>query len=153
MTIKTLYLAHNFEIRKKIRKWELRMEGKYNINLDNPFYDHDRNDIRALDNLEDGSPEQDRYFKERNTDAMVELIVEGDLELIRKSDGIVTQIKSPSIGTSMEIIMAARIYGIPVYVITKKYAFHPWIKKHATMTFSNTFEFEKFLEKNWGRKK
>lgn len=149
----TLYLAHNFEIRKRIRKWELKIESKFNINLDNPFYDHDRNDIKALDNLKDGSPEQDQYFKERNTDTMVDSIVEGDLELIRKSDGIITRIKSPSIGTSMEIIMAARIYSIPVYVITKKYAFHPWIKKHATMTFSSTLEFEKFVEKNWGRKK
>jgi hypothetical protein len=38
--MKTLYLAHNFESRKTIRKWELKMEGRYNINLDNPFYDN-----------------------------------------------------------------------------------------------------------------
>lgn len=153
MTTETLYLAHNFEIRKKMREWEKMIESKYNINLDNPFYDHDRNDIKALDRLEDGSPEQDQYFKERNTDAMVDSIVEGDLELIRKSDGIVTQIKSPSIGTSMEIIMAARIYGIPVYIITERYAFHPWIKKHATMIFNNTKEFENFIEREWGKRK
>lgn len=151
--MKTLYLAHNFNIRKQMRKWELKIEGKYNINLDNPFYDHDRNDIKSLDKLEDDSPEQVKFFKERNTLTMVDSIVEGDLELIRKSDGIVTQIKSPSIGTSMEIFFAARILRIPVYIITKKHANHPWIKKHATMIFSSMDEFEKFLEKNWGRKK
>ena len=152
--MKTLYLAHNFNIRKAIRRWELKIEGKFNINLDNPFYDHDRNDIKALDKLEDDSPEQVKYFKERNTLTMVDSIVEGDLELIRKSDGLLTKIKSPSIGTSMEIFFASRILRIPVYIITTaKLASHPWIKKHATMTFSNMDEFEKFLEKTWGRKK
>jgi nucleoside 2-deoxyribosyltransferase len=151
--MKKFYLAHNFEIRKKMRKWELKMEGKYNIKLDNPFYDHDRNDIKALDSMEDGGPEQLKYFRERNTDDMVDKIVEGDLELIRKSDGIVTQIKSPSIGTSMEIIMAARIYSIPVYLITKKYGYHPWIKKHATRIFKTRKEFEEFVEAEYGVKK
>ena len=151
--MKTLYLAHNFNIRKQIRKWELKIEGKYNINLDNPFYDHDRNDIAALDKLEDNSPEQAKYFKERNTLTMVDSIVEGDLELIRKSDGLVTRIKNPSIGTSMEIFFASRILRIPVYIITVKHANHPWIKKHATMTFNNMKEFEKFIENEWGKRK
>ena len=150
--MKTLYLAHDFYTRKAMRKWEIKMEGKYNINLDNPFYDHDRNDINALDKLKDGSKKQQQYFKERNTDEMVESIVEGDLELIRKSDGIVTRIKSPSIGTSMEIIMAARVYNIPVYVITTTVAYHPWIKKHATRIFSSIAEFETFVRETWGRK-
>jgi len=150
---KTLYLAHNFSSRKAIRKWELRLEGKYNINLDNPFYDHDRNDIATLDALKDGSKKQVEYFKERNTRDMVDIIVEGDLKLIRKSDGIVSKITSPSIGTSMEIIMAARVYGIPVYVITKTVAYHPWIKKHATKIFSTQKEFEAYVKEKWGRKK
>jgi len=149
-----LYLAHNFNIRKQIRKWELKMEGKYNIILDNPFYDHDRNDIKSLDKLEDDSPEQVQYFKERNTLTMVDSIVEGDLELIRKADGLVTRIKSPSIGTSMEIFFASRILRIPVYIITKaKLANHPWIKKHSTVTFNSMADFENFVEKNWGRKR
>ena len=152
--MKTLYLAHNFNIRKSIRRWELMIEGRYNINLDNPFYDHDRNDIKALDKLEDDSPEQVKYFKERNTLTMVDSIVEGDLELIRKSDGLVTKIKSASIGTSMEIFFASRILRIPVYIITTaKLASHPWIKKHATMTFNNTKEFENFIEREWGKRK
>jgi len=152
--MKTLYLAHNFNIRKQMRKWELKIEGKFNINLDNPFYDHDRNDIKALDKLEDDSPEQVKYFKERNTLTMVDSIVEGDLELIRKSDGLVTKIKSPSIGTSMEIFFASRILRIPVYIITNsRIANHPWIKKHATMTFNNTKEFENFVEREWGKRK
>jgi len=151
--MKTLYLAHNFNIRKQMRKWELKIEDKYNINLDNPFYDHDRNDIKALDKLEDDSPEQVKYFKERNTLTMVDSIVEGDLELIRKSDGLITKIKSASIGTSMEIFFASRILRIPVYIITNaNIANHPWIKKHATKVFSNTVEFEKFVKETWGRK-
>jgi len=84
---------------------------------------------------------------------MVDSIVEGDLELIRKSDGLVTKIKSASIGTSMEIFFASRILKIPVYIITStNIANHPWIKKHATKVFSNTAEFEKFVKETWGRK-
>lgn len=143
--MRKFYLAHNFYDRKSVRKWELKMEAKYNIALDNPFYDNDRNDIKALDNLEDGSLEQDRYFKERNTPEMCKNIVEGDLKMIRKSDGLVALIKSTSLGTSMEIIMAAKIYDIPVYIISKKYAHHPWIKHLSTMVFRNKKEFEDFV--------
>ena len=150
--MQTLYLAHSFLDRKTIRKWELKLDGKYNINLDNPFYDHDRNDIQALDKLEDNSAEQLKYFRERNTDAMVTNIVEGDLTLIRKSDGIVTQIKCPSIGTSMEIIMAAHIFHVPVYVITKKVGYHPWIKYFATYVFKSRKEFEEFVNIQFGVK-
>lgn len=147
-----LYLAHNFETRKSIRKWELKIEGKYNINLDNPFYDNDRNDIKSLDKLRDSSIEQREFFKLRNTYEMCNKIVDGDLEMIRKSDGILTILKSPSFGTPMEIFFASRILKIPVYVITNKYANHPWIKKFATKVFSSRKEFENWLLKYIGVK-
>lgn len=150
--MKVFYLAHNFYDRKSIRKWEIMIEGKYNISLDNPFYDNDRNDIKELDQLRDRSPEQRRYFKERNTPKMCFDIVEGDLEMIRKSDGLLTVIKNESIGTSMEIIMASRIYKIPVYVITTKVATHPWIRYFATEIFSSRKEFEEWLRSNGLRK-
>jgi len=33
-----LYLAHNLNTRKQIRKNELELESKYNIEVVNPFY-------------------------------------------------------------------------------------------------------------------
>lgn len=144
--MKTYYLAHNFYDRKQIREWELKIEKKYHINLDNPFYDNDRNDIKELDKLKDGSPEQLQYFKERNTPKMCYDIVEGDLEMIRKSDGLLTIIDNVSIGTSMEIIMASRIYKVPVFVITNIVESHPWIRYFATKIFKTKEEFENWCE-------
>ncbi len=148
--MKTFYLAHNFYDRKRFRKWELRIEAKYSINLDNPFYDNDRNDIRALDKFKDRSKEQKEYFKKRNTTEMIQKIVEGDLDMIRKSDGIITVLDSPSFGTPMEIFFAARVLKIPVYIITKKFAYHPWIRKFATRIFRTRIEFESFIKKEFG---
>jgi hypothetical protein len=156
--MKTLYLAHNFGNRKKIRKWELNMESKYNVNFDNPFYDHDRSDVKTLDQVKDGSKEQLEMFRTRNTPEKVDEIVNGDLEYIRKSDGIIayagTSNKfSTNIGTPMEIFWAAKILEIPVYVITNKYGFHPWILKYATKIFKSLAEFEQFTRETFGLKK
>jgi len=149
--MKTLYLAHNFESRKAARKWELKIEGKLNIKLDNPFYDNPERakDMETIDSLRDGSPEQKAYMATRNDHS----IVEDDLDKIRKSDGILAIAETTRIGTPMEIFFASRILRIPVYVITKKYNRHPWIRQHATAIFSSRTEFEKFAEKKFGRKK
>lgn len=145
-----LYLAHNFELRKGIRKWELQIEGKYNINLTNPFYDgSQRSDMEKLDKMRDGSKEQREYFKTRDTTDLVER----DLTKIRKSDGIVAFANVTRVGTPMEIFFAARILRIPVYIITKKYPFHPWIKKHATEIFRNRHDFELYVKKKFGVRK
>ena len=140
-----LYIAHNFHDRHKIRKIELRIEADFKIELDNPFYDNDRNDIEALDKLPEGGEEQKAYFRERNTKEMCESIVEGDLDMIRKADGLFTIITAASIGTSMEIIWAARVLRMPVYIVTKNYYYHPWIQKHATRRFKTLREFRQFL--------
>lgn len=147
--MKTFYLAHNFYTRKEIRKWELNLEANLNITLFNPFYDGNREDISKLDNMKDKSLDQEKYY--RNS-VKPKRIVENDLEAIRKSDGLVTVIEIPSIGTSMEIIMAARVYKIPVYVITTTVNFHPWIKYLATKIFKSKEEFEKFVENKYGLK-
>ena len=149
--MKTLYLAHNFESRKITRKWELKIEGRYNVNLDNPFYDNPERakDMRVINSFKDGSVEQKEFMVTRDADS----IVEDDLNKIRKSDGILAFAEVTRIGTPMEIFFGGRILRIPVYVITKRYANHPWIVKHATRIFRNMKEFERFAEKEWGRKK
>jgi len=149
--MKTLYLAHNFNTRKNTRKWELKIEGRYNINLDNPFYDNPNRakEMDVLDSMRDGNRKQRDYLSQRSAKS----IVEDDLDKIRKSDGIIAIANDTRIGTPMEIFFAGRILRIPVYVVSKKYAQHPWIVQHATMTFTSMAEFEKFVEKNWGKKK
>lgn len=149
--METLYLAHNFNTRKTIRKWELKIEGKYNISLDNPFYDnpHRIPEMKVLDSMKDGKRNQKLYLSKRSS----KNIVEDDLEKIRKSDGIVALANDTRIGTPMEIFFAGRILRIPVYVITKQYPEHPWIKEHAAKVFANRKEFEQFVKRKWGVKK
>jgi len=149
--MKTLYLAHNFESRKVIRKWELRMEGRYNINLDNPFYDNPERalDMKVIDSFKDGCVEQTDYMGTRSDKS----IVEDDLDKIRKSDGVVAMAETIRIGTPMEIFFGSRILRLPVFIITKRYAHHPWITLHATRIFADVTQFERYVKDTFGRKK
>jgi len=148
--VKTFYLAHNFYLRKSFRKWELIIEAKYNINLDNPFYDnpHRKKEMQILDSMKDGSKEQRDFFAQRDT----ENVVEDDLDKIRKSDGIIAFANDTRIGTPMEIFFAKRILRIPVYIVTKTHKFHPWIQEHATKIFANRKELEEFIKVKYGLK-
>jgi len=124
------------------------MESKYNMILDNPFYDNPNRiqDMKILDSYKDGSAEQRKYLMSRDSES----IVEDDLEKIRKSDGIVAFANETTMGTPMEIFFASRILRMPVYIITKKYPYHPWVKKHATKIFPNRTAFEEYTKKKFG---
>lgn len=150
-TTKTLYLAHSFLTRKTIRKWEIKIEGKYNIILDNPFYDNPEraSEMETLDAVREGSRKQRDYLSSRSSWD----IVEDDLKKIRKSDGMVAFAHDVRIGTPMEIFYASRVLRIPVYVVTKKWAGHPWIKEHARCVFPTRQAFEKYLKEHYGMKK
>lgn len=150
-TAKTMYLAHNFHIRKQIREWELKMEGKYNIILDNPFYDNPRRaaEMEVIDGMKENSPAQKEYLRTRSAQS----IVEDDLEKIRKSDGIIAFAQNLRVGTSMEIFFAGRILRLPVIVLTRKHMHHPWITQHAISVVGNRQELEKEIRKLCGKKK
>lgn len=149
----TLYLAHNFETRFGIRKWELKIEATYKIKLFNPFYDADRDDMVQLDRQ--GESRKKSYKGMRAfSDSRCETLVERDLNAIQHSDGLLTIIKSASFGTAMEIIMCAYIYRKPVYMIilNKTLSSHPWLRYMATISegkiFSGFSEFKKWLKEN-----
>jgi len=147
---KVYYLAHNFLRRKLMRKWELKMEARYNIVLDSPFYDNParKEEMKILDSMVDGSKEQRDFFAKRNT----KNVVEEDLGKIRKSDGVIAFANDTRIGTPMEIFFASRVLRIPVYIVTKQHRFHPWILEHATKIFANRKELEMFIKKKHGLK-
>lgn len=149
--VNTLYLAHNFYTRKAKRKWEHKMEIKYNINIDNPFYDNPKRseEMSIFDSMKDRSPEQNKFMGERDANG----IVIDDLEKIRKSDGIIAFAQDVRVGTIMEIFYAAYVVQIPVYVLTRKYFNHPWIKKFATIIFRNQKELENFIRIEYGERK
>jgi len=148
------YLAHSFQCMKKIRRWQIMMEGRYNIKFVNPFYSNKYEDADELGQI------KSKAALTRYLDSMpigtCKGIMERDLELIRKSDGIVSYFESPTIGTCQEIIIASYHYRIPVYIITGKYKNHPWIRALANISggkiFRNRTEFKKYAEKKWGKK-
>lgn len=152
-----LYLAHPLNRRKEIRKIQVRLEGKYNISFVNPFYNnrYEREEIERLDNL--------KYKKDKNAYkdswdvATCHHIVDVDLELIRKSDGVLAYLITPTIGTAQEIFVASYIYRIPVYVITKDYKNHPWIvslvERSGGKIFKNLTGYKKYLEQTVGERK
>ena len=156
MTVRLFYLAHSFPLRNNMRKWQMMMEGTFNIEFLNPFYNnkYEREEMETLDTIK-SKREQKEYMKSWSLDKCSG-IVENDLSLIRKSDGIVAYFETPSIGTSQEIIMAALVYRVPVYIITNDCLYHPWIRYLADISngglFRNRTEFKRFVEKKWGRK-
>lgn len=156
MATKLFYLAHSFPLRNNMRKWQMMMEGKYNIKFLNPFYNNkfEREEMEKLDKI--SSKKAQKEYMESWDISKCHDIVEDDLSLIRKSDGIVSYFESPSIGTCQEIIIAALMYRIPVYIITKDCRYHPWLRYLSNMSngklFRNRTEFKKFAEKKWGKK-
>jgi len=153
--MKSYYLAHSFILRNLIRKWQLMIEEKYNINLVNPFY-RNKWEMEQIKKMEKLPEEQhDKGLPEWSILDCLR-IMEEDLNLIRQSDGVVALFDAPTIGTCQEIFAAAYLYRIPVYVITSKYYTHPWIRALVAMSngeiFKNMFEFSKWLDEEGFKK-
>lgn len=130
------YIAHSVINREYIRDTVCPALQAAGITTVNPLYEDDgtarknRGEIAALDR-----GELKPYFKMNKTDAF--RIVAGDLAFIDKSDGIIAIVDDPSIGTSMEIFYGSFCREKPVYVITKKYKNHVWLRRFATRIFDS----------------
>jgi len=131
-----LYLAHNLDTRHEIRKWELYIEKNYNVELVNPFYDLDRDDIADLDAGITSRWELD--------DKRCHMIVKRDLDAIDKCKGILAFVTG-SVGTTLEIGYA-KATKKKIYVISEKFIHHPWIKVYAQGKFATKEEFEEWLK-------
>lgn len=156
----SLYLAHPFDSRFKMRKWELKLEKELEIEITNPFYDVPRKDIAEIDL---GRKGRYRVIPKR--------LVERDIKAIKGSDGILAIVSDSrsvaqtiwerikvfffnkplfSIGTIMEIVYA-NVFEKPIYLIVlakhpKHYhEKHPWLRYHATQIFTSLEECEEFL--------
>ena len=144
-----LYFAHNFNNRFEFRKIELQLEKELNIELFNPFYDDSSRieEMRELDSRLNTSKKNTKNFENQfNRDCdSADLIVKRDLKNLAASDGLVTLVEKPSIGTTIEICNAV-LMKKPVYFISEIYRNHPWIKIYATKTFKNLKEFKEFIK-------
>ena len=125
--MKSMYLAHPFDARHWVRKWELAFEKETGLTLNNPFYDQpNRADVEKID-----AGRAERYAELIASD-----LVRKDLRFILASDGVLAIIDgSTSYGTLMEIVYA-HLYGLPVYlIISNGHHDHPWLKYHSDKIF------------------
>jgi nucleoside 2-deoxyribosyltransferase len=116
------------------------MEKKFPmLDLVNPFYDVDRNDVTEID-----AGRRKRYEGDPSK------IVVGDLEQISKSKGIVAVVDgSLSYGTIMEIAHAF-LMNKPVYIIvTNGHIKHPWLQFHASQLFESYQDFERYCKEEF----
>lgn len=133
-----MYLAHPFGTREETRRWEQRIEEKYEVDLFNPFYDSNRQDIVDID-----AGRKERYAM---TDEDKQELVQRDLEFIKQQEGVLAIIDgSTSYGTIMEIVYAG-LFGKPVFIIvTNGHTNHPWLQVHAVKVYQSFKEFERTL--------
>ena len=125
----SLYLAHNFGLRFKVRdeitpqiKW---LFPRYDIH--NPFLRPDRQNQGLFEYK--GSNEAE--FKKQNLEVYTDtMVVENDLSDIDDCDILVAYIEKPSIGTSCEFFYNSYMLKRPTFAVfpTKiDLTDHPWI--------------------------
>ena len=137
-----LYLAHGLPTRHKVRKIELELEAKYNIELHNPFYDSgSRDDIDNLDNNKTCDEIRNKFDISHCWD-----IVRRDLKAIDRNDGVVAYIIGDvGLGTAFEMGYCYYWTGALLIIVSEKYYNHPWARCYADFIFRNQAEFEEFL--------
>lgn len=139
--MKTWYLAHDFEDRHRVRKIQKYIESIYKINLLNPFYDTQRDDIIKIDI---GIPVIRSEKDCKN-------VRDEDLAHVRYSDGVLCIINSSGgIGSYMEVFYASKILDKPVYFVCpiKKIREHLWIRSNTFKIFKNIKELESYFIEN-----
>ena len=116
-----LYLAHPLEMRKEIRQLELEIEKITGIELINPFYDTERDDIEKIDSGQ--ATRQSASLNPGN-------IVGKDLGQITIADGVVAYLtkETHQIGTICEIWYCSQQAHKPIYIVSSDCLMHPWIR-------------------------
>lgn len=137
----SFYMAHPLESRELIRKKELEIESRLNVELLNPFYDVGRDDIHEIDNG------KSRF------DVDPDVVITKDLANMNRCDGFVGIIDGAfSIGTIMEIVYA-NTYNIPVILlVTSGKERHCWLRYHASKIVTTWEDLEKELRDICGDK-
>lgn len=145
---KVYYLAHPCLLMTKVRAWQLRLEGLYNIKFSNPFSENPFENAEELGKITT-IPKLREYQKNLPLETC-HGILSRDLELIRKSDGVVAYFQTYSIGTIMEIFAASYVYRLPVYVISPNHNYHCWLRSLISLSGGEIFltrrEFARWLD-------
>lgn len=129
-----LYFTNQTIDRKLAREIELKIEQATGLELDNPFYDGDAKEVKALDATGQSNMSADE-------------ICGRDLKRIRDAEGLLALMTNDrNIGSCMEIAICGHSWGKVVYVIAPVAHIrkHPWIVHFATNIFENHYEFIKW---------
>ena len=153
--MKKYYLAHSCQLIEQARRWEIKIQGRYYVDLVNPF---NRNTFENVDHLKRLKTKRRlRAYMKTLDDEICKQIVDHDLGLLRKCDGVVAYFNDYTAGTMMEIFAGAYLYRIPVYVIGGGAIYHPWLQHlvqiSGGMRFKTRREFEQWLEEQGLRRK
>jgi hypothetical protein len=134
-----LYLAHPLLHRHRVREIELEIEEETGLDLLNPFYDVERDEVTAID-----AGTQDRWFGDPN------IIVPRDLGNLKDCDGLLAlPCGGGGLGMYMEIVYAST-WGKPVYIIEgTELSKHIWLRFHAKKIFPNFTEFIEDYKRGW----
>jgi nucleoside 2-deoxyribosyltransferase len=141
------YIAHSIIEREHIKQVCFKLQA-VGIETINPFYLPDglwRPERPEIKKIDEGK--LDPYYIKNNQKAHD--IVDSDLRRIELADGIIAFLKSPSIGTSMEIFFCSYILHKPVFVITEKAFKHAWIMALATARFKNLDDFIRWYKRTY----
>ncbi len=124
------YLAHSVHKRERGKEIQKRLEGM-GIEVYNPFYSHDRQDILDLDK---GIV---RAWDITDEDTSM-IIVDLDLEGVRKSDVLICVYPDGvSVGIPCEMMFAWMINIVIFSVVPEKLKGHPWIVALSDGVFSD----------------
>jgi len=153
--LKKFYLAHSVELINSVRRFELNVQGNYNVDLVNPFINNTFENLSELKGLRSRNKVIE-YMNTRLTPELNRKIVKYDLEVLRKCDYILAIFNEVSFGTTQEIFAAWYLYNMPVYVINVKYRNHPWLREIVRLSegkiFSSRKEFKEWLNNEGFRK-
>ena len=169
------YLAHTFSQRHVVRDVLMPALQKLGITCYNPFYNSDgswrenRPEVKMADYYElekKMPPSEVREFILQLKRNYID-IVTGDLDLIRKADGIIAFTIEGSFGTCIEIFICGGLFkwldmigyhlpefmDKPVFLITPSTSLknHPWIRFAVTKTFNTIDECVKWMKRNLPR--
>lgn len=141
------YIAHSIAERDYVKEMCKRLQ-EIGVETINPFYLPDgswRPERPEIKKIDEGK--LDPYYIRTRKKAIE--IVEADLRHIEEADGVIAYLKSPSVGTSMEVFYCSRILHKPVYVITERLYNHAWIMALATERFKTEEHFRKWYKKTF----
>ena len=142
MENKKFYLAHPFESREYVLKWQEKLLEKVAIEIINPLHSEDLYENYNKMN------KSEKYLRKLKEPARE--IVRRDKRLMRKADGLIGIVNEvESHGTTMKIEHAWDLRK-PVYlIITNDDHEHPWFYHSSDECFTTFEKFDRWAKKKW----